>query len=344
MELRQLVPLAPLPGAVLTIVVYGLDPTFGSGGYPAHQWSTFAVIAGWCLVLAGLVMVAHNLVTVWAALIAGVSFVSGPSNPGTGAMVFYGIGFFLTAVLILIVVTTYVVRRYGARGRIVAAIALGAVGVAALLSLGYPGSPYLDNPGTQVWAVLVLAPVGVAVGAAWAWLDRPPAADIADLGPPASLLRRFLGGLISWVIFGVAGATLSGAAGQLGPGVGEVISAGTYPLCVVLLQVMPTALWGRTLGQMSVGVRVIRVDGGSRPGWLRSIVRFLVFQVVPLLGFIYLVAWGVNARLGIGPTVPDRLAWDRASGTAVVRAPGTAATARPPVVTPAINNSTSGGT
>ena len=329
MELRRFVPLAPLPGAVLAAVIYGLDPTYESGGYPVHQWSTFGVIAGWCLLLAGLTVVAPSLVGRWVAVIAAISFVAAPSNPGAGETVLYAIGFVLSALLILVTSATFAVLRYGTRGRIAAAIALGALGVAALLSFGFPQSPYLNNPAGQVWAALLLAPAFVACGGLWLWLDRPPTAAVAGAGQPASFARRFLTGFVSWVIFGIASSTLTSAGSQAGPAVGSVMSVASYPICVVLLQIVPTALWGRTIGQLATGLRVVRVDTGSAPGWLRSIVRFTVFQSVPLLGFIYFLVWGVSVRIGFGSGVPDRLAWDRASGTAVIRVPATTPAGQP---------------
>ena len=329
MDWRRYLPLAPLPGAVLAAVIYGLDPTYESGGYPVHQWSTFGVIAGWCLLLAGLTVVAPSLVGRWVAVIAAVSWVAGPSNPGAGETVLYAVGFVLSALLILVSSATFAVLRYGTRGRIAAAIALGALGVAALVSFGFPQSPYLNNPAGQVWAALLLAPAFVACGALWLWLDRPSTAAAAGAGQPASFARRFLAGFVSWVIFGVASSTLTSAGSQAGSAVGSVMSVASYPICVVLLQIMPTALWGRTLGQLATGLRVIRVDTGSAPGWLRSIVRFALFQSVPLLGLIYFLVWGVRTRVGIGSGVPDRLAWDRASGTAVIRVPATTPAGQP---------------
>ncbi|HEV2216835.1 MAG TPA: RDD family protein [Candidatus Dormibacteraeota bacterium] len=329
MELRRFVPLAPLPGAVLTAVIYGLDPTYESGGYPVHQWSTLGVIAGWCLLLAGLTVVAPSLVGRWMAVIAAIAWVAGPSNPGAGEIVLYAIGFLLSALLLLVSSATFVVLRYGARGRIAAAIALGALGVAALVSFGFPQSPFVDNPAGQVWAALLLAPAFVAGGALWLWLDRPSTAALARAGQPASFARRFLAGFVSWVIFGFGTSTLAGAGAQAGPAVGSVMSVASYPVGVVLLQIMPTALWGRTLGQLAAGLRVVRVDTGLAPGWLRSIVRFTLFQSVPLVGFIYFMAWGVSVRLGIGAGVPGRLLWDRASGTAVVRVPATTPAVQP---------------
>jgi RDD family len=313
MELRRFLPLAPLPGAVLVAVMYGIDSAAESTGYPVHPWPMYGAIAGWCLLLIGLIFVAPTMVTRWMAIIAAVSFVAGPSNPGTAETALFALGFVLTAALIVIATAIFVVQTQSARGRVAWSAGLTAVGIGALFSFGYPSSPFLDNPGTQAWAPLVLSPAAVAFGSLWRRLDRPMTLDPSKSGTPSSFSRRFGAGFISWVIFGVVAATLGNAL--------PLIAPITYPICVLLLQVFPTALWGRSLGQLATGLHVVRVDGSGTPGWLRASVRFLVFQSMPVLGPIYFIAWALNARIGVGGGVPERLAWDRASGTAVVRLP-----------------------
>ncbi len=310
MELRQFVPLAPLPGAVLVVAMYGIDAAAESTGYPAHQWPLYGSIVGWCLLLVGLMFVAPTLVTRWMAIIAAVSFAAGPVTPGTAATALFGVGFVLTAALIVIAAAVYVVQTQSPGGRVTWSAGLTALGVGALFSFGFPSSPYLDNAGTQVWATLVVAPAAVAFGSLWRWLDRPVTLDHSKSGNPASFARRFGAGLVSWVLFGVAAAAL-----------GDVLPFISYPICVLLLQVLPTAVWGRTVGQVAMGLKVVRVDGGATPGWVRAAVRFVVFQSVPVLGPIYFIAWALNARIGVGGGLPQRLAWDRASGTAVVKVP-----------------------
>ena len=311
MELRRFVPLAPLPGAVLAAVMYGLDPSYGTGGYPAHQWSTAGVIGGWCLMLLGLTFAGPSLITAWIALAAALCFVAGPFNPGSGETAIYALAFVLTAALVVIASAMYVVRTQDTRGRVSWSLGLTAVGGAALFSFGYPSNPFLDNPATQALATLVASPAAVAFGALWLWLDTPSRLDPARDGEPASFTRRFVAGSVSWVIFGSTASILGSALPAIGPL--------AYPTCVVLLQVLPTALWGRTLGQLSLGLRVVRVDNGGRPGWLRSTVRFVAFQSVFLLGVIYFLTWGLQHRLGVSSGPGARLAWDHASGTAVVR-------------------------
>ena len=283
--LRRFVPLAPLPGAVVAAAGYGLG-------------STLAILVGWWLVVIGLLLIASNQITRWTAFIAAAAFA------GSAQVALFALGFVTTAALMLIVMTINVLT-YGTRGRIVGAAALTVVGVGALLSFGYPDSAYLDNPATQIWASLVLAPAAVLFGALWMRLDVPG----THTAEPATFLRRFLAGLVGWVSMGIVVSAL---------GIG-VLAPVAYPICVLLLQVLPTALWGRTFGQLCAGVRVVRVDTGGSPGWLRSFVRFAVFQAVPLLGLIYFVGWANRARLGAGGGLPERLAWDHASGTAVVR-------------------------
>ena len=317
MELRRFVPLAPLPGAVLVAVMYGVDSAAESTGYPVHPWPMYGSIAGWCLLLIGLMFVAPTMVTRWMAIFAAVSFAAGPANPGTAETALFGLGFVLTAALIVIATAIFVVQTQSPGGRMAWSAGLTAVGVGALFSFGYPSCPYLDNPGTQVWAALVVASAAVAFGSLWRLLDRPPTMDPLKSGTPCSFARRFGAGLVSWVIFGVAAATL-----------GNFLPVISYPICVLVLQVFPTAVWGRTLGQLAAGIQVVRVDSGAAPGWLRALVRFVVFQSVPVLGPIYFIAWALNARIGVGGGVPERLPWDRASGTAVVRVPRQAVAAQ----------------
>ncbi len=317
MELRRFVPLAPLPGAAVVVAMYGIDSAAESTGYPAHAWPMYGSIAGWCLLLIGLMFVAPSMVTRWMAIIAAVSFVAGPANPGTAKTALFAVGFVLTAGLIVTAATVYVVQTQAPRGRVAWSAGLTALGVGALFSFGFPSSPFLDNPGTQVWATLVVAPAAVAFGSLWRRLDRPSTLDPSKSGSPSSFTRRFGAGFVSWVIFGIAAASL-----------GDVLPAISYPICVLLLQVFPTALWGRTLGQLATGLQVVRVDGGGKPGWLRTAVRFVVFQSVPVLGPIYFIAWALNARIGVGGGMPERLAWDRASGTAVVKVPRPAVAAQ----------------
>jgi hypothetical protein len=326
-RLRRRVVLAPLPGALLLVLFYGLDSSHGSFGYPAPGWSTFSVIAGWCALLAALAVVAPSQISRWLAVFAALSFISGPTNPGAAGTILFALAFSLTALLILIAAATMVVRNFGWKGRVAWSMALAAAGVAAISSFGDPRNPYLDSPATQVLGALLVAPVFIGLGSIWVRLDRLPAAS-APAGTTATFARRFLAGFISWIILGMIGSSLLGIVSQ---GVSlrslnaveadaGLVSDAVYAAEVVLLQILPTAVWGRTLGQWAVGIRVVRVEDGSPPGWLRTIVRFVVFQTVPVVGFVYLMALLAKLQFGLGGGVPDRMVWDHASGTVVVTA------------------------
>lgn len=325
--LRRCAVLAPLPGALLVILFYGLDPSYGSAGDPAHGWSTLGVIAGWCVLLAGLAAVAPSQISRWLAVLAALSFIAGPSNPGDAGTILFLLGFSLTALLILVAAATVVVGACGWKGRVAWSVALAAAGVAAASSLGYPENPYLDNPARQILGALLLSPVFIGLGSIWVRLDRLPAAN-APAGTTATFARRFLAGFISWSILGIIGASLMGIVSQgaslrspnaAAPDAG-LVSDAVYAAEVVLLQILPTAVWGRTLGQWALGIRVVRVEDGSPPGWLRTIVRFVVFQTVPVVGFVYLMALLTKLQFGAGGGVPGRMVWDHASGTVVVTA------------------------
>src|SRR5438046_9881656 len=136
MELRRFGPLAPLPGAVLVVAMYGIDSAAESTGYPAHPWPMYGSIAGWCLLLIGLMFVGPSMVTRWMAIIAAVSFVAGPANPGTAETGLFAVGFVLTAGLIVTAAAVYVVQTQAPRGRAAWATGLRALGVRAPLRFG----------------------------------------------------------------------------------------------------------------------------------------------------------------------------------------------------------------
>lgn len=78
----------------------------------------------------------------------------------------------------------------------------------------------------------------------------------------------------------------------------------------VLYQIVLIAVWGRTIGKLLVGIRVVRVNDGRSPGWVKSIVRYLIINL-PFL------AWLVQ----MSPVFYDsRQGWhDRAASTIVIR-------------------------
>ena len=83
--------------------------------------------------------------------------------------------------------------------------------------------------------------------------------------------------------------------------------------------VVPTARWGRTLGKLIVGVRVVMQRDGRLPGWRASILRWVLPAValfIPVVGWA--VSIGLRATLVLDPL--RRGVHDRMAGTIVVRA------------------------
>ena len=84
--------------------------------------------------------------------------------------------------------------------------------------------------------------------------------------------------------------------------------------------IVPTALWGQTLGKIAVGTRVVAEDDGSLPGWRRSALRWALPGVVGRLPYVGLwVGLAVMASLVWDPR--RRGLHDRLAGTIVVRVP-----------------------
>lgn len=101
---------------------------------------------------------------------------------------------------------------------------------------------------------------------------------------------------------------------------------GTLPAPVLLglflfgaiYTVVPTAVWGQTLGKIAVGTRVVVEADGALPGWRRSLVRWALPGFagrLPVIG------------LGVSLAIMASLVWDprrrglhdRLAGTIVVK-------------------------
>lgn len=164
----------------------------------------------------------------------------------------------------------------------------------------------------------------------------------------ASLGRRILGAAIDTclllLVSGMLSARIAGTAAgtsqvRIGAdGARSVLFSASEPLWLPLLvftlltaaYVVPLmALWGRTLGGWCVGIRCVRTDSGSVPGWGVSLRRWLLlYGIAGVLAFAPVVgawAWLVTLVVGLSP------AWDgsgrlrgyadRFAGDIVVRAP-----------------------
>ena len=95
-------------------------------------------------------------------------------------------------------------------------------------------------------------------------------------------------------------------------------------LVLGVLEIGPTALWGRTPGKAMLGLRCVDVDTGRAPGLIRSLFRGLLLHAwvaIPVAGWLLPV--GIIATTVLAPS--GRGLHDRLAGTVVVdAAPGTA--------------------
>jgi uncharacterized RDD family membrane protein YckC len=105
---------------------------------------------------------------------------------------------------------------------------------------------------------------------------------------------------------------------DLGPELTRLLAAVGF-VFLALYELVPTALWGRTLGKAIVGTRVVGIGDEKAPGWKRAILRW----ALPALAFqVHVVGWAlallVRAALTIDPL--RRGVHDHLAGTIVVRA------------------------
>ena len=171
-------------------------------------------------------------------------------------------------------------------------------------------------------------------------LDRDrcpgPAWDVASAVPAPHVLpprTRRLGGRVvdlvvaGWVLAFVAieidGRLLGGDVLARKP-IDAVTPEGTRlvvitALVLAVLEVLPTALWGRTPGKVMLGLRCVDVRTGRAPGFARSVLRSLLLHAwvgIPAVGWLLPVA--ITATTVLSPST--RGLHDRLSGTVVVDA------------------------
>ncbi len=164
--------------------------------------------------------------------------------------------------------------------------------------------------------------------------------------PVASLPRRVAGAAIDAIIIMVISGLLmswlrpSGSPVQVridavtgervvigGPGVFVDLVGWIPAILTAAYMITLIALWGRTPGGWSVGIRCIRADNGGRPGWGVASRRWLVLfglaaatSLVPVIGPW---AWLITVVVGFSPLL-DRSGWlrgfhDRFAGDLVIR-------------------------
>ena len=110
--------------------------------------------------------------------------------------------------------------------------------------------------------------------------------------------RRLGARIIDWILIGIATYLLWLAFSSRISGWFAVLFFLAL-FCLILgiaYEVVLTALFGRTLGKLAVGAKVVRADDGRTPGWGRSLGRYLTLNLanlLPVLGnavtlFVYL--------------------------------------------------------
>ena len=102
----------------------------------------------------------------------------------------------------------------------------------------------------------------------------------------AGFWRRFAGAFFDGIVVGIADGILRAVLGTgAGYGVGFVVSAAYFTGFI-------GAEKGQTLGQMALGIRVVRLDTGGSIGYGRAFLRWLVSivsAVVFLLGYLWML-------------------------------------------------------
>ena len=124
-------------------------------------------------------------------------------------------------------------------------------------------------------------------------------------------------GLVSAI--GIVGDDASDADGLGGALILTVFLVALIAFVIGLLyEVTLVALKGQTVGKMATGIKVVRADSGSVPGWGKAIGRWVipsVFVLIPYAGWV--LSWLVYVSLLWDKT---RQGWhDKAAGTVVVR-------------------------
>jgi hypothetical protein len=121
--------------------------------------------------------------------------------------------------------------------------------------------------------------------------SRRVVALLIDLGVGMLML---VGVMLAFIAMGHARGTTAREDSLDGVGIFVISVLVTFLLSLVC-EVGLVGLWGRTLGQAAVGLRVERLAGGGRPGLLRSFLRNLI-PIVTLVVFwpAYPLAWLVE--------------------------------------------------
>ncbi|MCG0286411.1 RDD family protein [Streptomyces sp. PSAA01] len=208
------------------------------------------------------------------------------------------------------------------------------------------GHPFAQRPGPAQGAPQA-APQGAPPGAAEGVIPWKPPVDNPFLqaaqaqGRPAPLGRRLAARLIDTVVLlGVVGAVAFPLWGKASDHIDEKVETakqsgetvtvyfldgttggylgivlGLLLVLGIVLEALPTAKWGRTLGKRLSGVRVLDIEGHDTPSFGAALRRWLVYSVLGVLVIGVLnVLWCLFDR-------PWRQCWhDKAARTFVAAA------------------------
>ena len=133
--------------------------------------------------------------------------------------------------------------------------------------------------------VELLDGLGPAASPAGSVQDEPSNEEVAESGPSiehviAGFGRRLLGAVVDGAIWVVVGTGLSyvGLSGD-----DAAFARGVTMACVIAAyNIVSVALWGRTIGKVVAGTRVVALESGATPGWSRAVLRWAVPAIVSL--------------------------------------------------------------
>ncbi len=107
----------------------------------------------------------------------------------------------------------------------------------------------------------------------------------------ASPWRRLGAALIDGILLSIPIGIIFASTWHIDPATDRLVTSGRWSLVVVGLltavyQVVGVAVWGRTVGKLVTGIRVVSAKDLSRPGWVRALIRWGIFWVVGWIPFV----------------------------------------------------------
>ena len=162
-------------------------------------------------------------------------------------------------------------------------------------------------------------------------------AEEADLVPHREHViagpgRRLLGAVVDGVVWTGVRAGLS-YAGPFGDDAALALDVTMIGL-IAAYGIVSTALWGRTIGKLVAGTRVVGLESGATPGWSPAVLRWAVPSIVSLAslfqgdggaaGLAMVISAVVTIAIYVGVLrEPLRQGvHDKVAGTVVVLVPG----------------------